>query len=78
MKIQIKRTIAILLLVCFLVSLTATTVIAPEERREGGIGWGYAKGEGHNNAGGNDNPGSNKDGNGWGAKWTYCRECLPE
>ena len=58
MEIKIKRTIAILLAVCFLVSLTATAVSA-----ENGNAWG----SGNNNAGGNQDPGSNAGGNHYGA-----------
>ena len=48
MKSQIKRTIAILLLVCFLASLTASTVIAQSVVDLGKLGYVAAFSEYHN------------------------------
>jgi len=77
MKRQIKKTIVILLVVCFLVSMTATAVSArhiPEPIHPSGKAWG----EGHNNAGGNPDPGSNAGGNAWGFKLKKCSDCSVE
>ena len=76
MKSQIKKTIAISLLVCFLVSLTATAVSASripdvivlsEKNPVNPDSNGHAYGTGHDNAGGNEDPGSNAGGNALGA-----------